>query len=183
MRIAEEQMIREKTAALVVDWASGRRPPFTGETSEGFDEVINIAYLVADEGRISLHRWVDAARRSGLSWTAIGDALGISKQAAQQRFRSTEAGGEIECEEGEEIVRFGATAFNEMYMLRTEGRKGHELIRTGALMLVFRPTSHAWEYQRRIGAAPMLAEMQRAGWVYVSSWLPFHYFKRRIPTE
>jgi len=183
MRIAEEHIIREKTAALVVDWASSRRPPFTGETAEGFQEAINVAHLVADEGRISLHRWIDAARRTGLSWTEIGEALGITKQAAQQRFKSTDFGDDVESREGEEIVRFGATAFNEMYMLRNEGRKGNELVRTGALMLVFRSTGHPWEYRRRIGAAPMLAEMKRAGWEYVSSWLPFHYFKRPSLSE
>src|SRR5687767_11525628 len=30
--------------------------------------------------------FVDQARRSGASWTDIGRALGVSKQAAQQRF-------------------------------------------------------------------------------------------------
>lgn len=29
---------------------------------------------------------VDDARRKGCTWEQIGDALGISKQAAQQRF-------------------------------------------------------------------------------------------------
>ena len=30
---------------------------------------------------------VDRARRSGLSWSQIGDALGTTKQAVQQRYR------------------------------------------------------------------------------------------------
>ena len=33
-----------------------------------------------------LDHFVAAARRSGCSWTEIGDALGVSKQAAHQRF-------------------------------------------------------------------------------------------------
>jgi hypothetical protein len=33
-----------------------------------------------------LRRQVSLARRSGHSWAAIGFALGISRQAAQQRF-------------------------------------------------------------------------------------------------
>jgi hypothetical protein len=32
--------------------------------------------------------WVDRARRSGLSWSQIGDALGTTKQAVQQRYRN-----------------------------------------------------------------------------------------------
>lgn len=183
MHIAEQQAIRDKTAALVVEWANSRQPPFTGETAEGYVEAITAAHLVADEGRLTLHRWIDAARRTGLSWTEVGEALGISKQAAQQRFKSASAGDEMEVAEGEEIVRLGATAFNEMSILRTEGRKGHELIRTGALALVFRPTSCEWEYMRKIGSASLSSEMKKAGWTYVSSWIPFHYFKRTVAAQ
>jgi hypothetical protein len=183
IQINEQQAVREQTAAIVLNWAAGRQPPFTGETAEGFAEAITVAHLVADEGRISLHRWIDAARRTGLSWTDIGNALGISKQAAQQRFKSAEMGDELASGEGEEIVRLGATAFNEMSILREEGGKGNELVRTGALALVFRPTTHLWEYRRKIGKASITAEMKRAGWIYVSSWMPFHYFKRSVPAE
>jgi len=37
----------------------------------------------------ALNRTVRDARRSGLSWTQIGAALGTTKQAAQQRFGAT----------------------------------------------------------------------------------------------
>jgi hypothetical protein len=36
--------------------------------------------------QLNLHRRVRSARRGGHSWAAIGYALGISRQAAQQRF-------------------------------------------------------------------------------------------------
>jgi hypothetical protein len=183
MQIVEQQAIREQTAAIVLDWAASREPPFTGETSDRFEDVITVANLVADEGRISLHRWVEAARRTGLSWADIGNALGISKQAAQQRFKSIEMDDDFAGDDGEEIVRLGATAFNEMSILRSEGSKGNELIRTGALILVFRPTAHQWEYRRRIGGGSTVAEMMRGGWTYVSSWMPFLYFKRPLLDE
>jgi hypothetical protein len=35
---------------------------------------------------LTLRRQVEAARRGGHSWAGIGYALGVSKQAAQQRF-------------------------------------------------------------------------------------------------
>src|SRR5918995_4046063 len=48
------------------------------------------AVLLADElGELADHlvgHFVDQARRSGASWTDIGRSLGVSKQAAQQRF-------------------------------------------------------------------------------------------------
>lgn len=33
-----------------------------------------------------LHERVDAARRAGVTWQAIGDALTITRQAAHERF-------------------------------------------------------------------------------------------------
>lgn len=178
MNIAEQQALRAKVPGIVLEWAERRDPPFTGEGREGFDEAILVAHLVADEGRVTLHRWVEAARRSGLSWSEIGDVLGISKQAAQQRFRM---GGAAEGEQhaqadeaaGETVVRYGAHAFNEMSILREEGRKGHELISVGPLYLTFRRTDVIWQYRRRIGSG-----LEREGWTHVASWLPFHYFKR-----
>lgn len=53
-------------------------------------EQLASAVLVADElGELADHlvgHFVDQARRSGASWTEIGRSLGVSKQAAQQRF-------------------------------------------------------------------------------------------------
>lgn len=47
-----------------------------------------LAYLVdrsAEVDRLT-DKWVARARRDGFSWEAIGSALGVSKQAAQQRY-------------------------------------------------------------------------------------------------
>ena len=183
MQIAQQQAIRDKTSALVLEWANNRQPPFTGETAEGFVEAITVAHLVADEAKFSLHRWIDAARRAGLSWTDIGNALGISKQAAQQRFRLAETGEEISFPEGGEIVRTRYSAINEMSILRDEGLKGNELIRTDSSSLVFRPTDQIWEYRRRIGFSAMRNEMKDAGWTFVSTWPPLSYFKRPASSD
>ncbi len=181
MDITEQQRVREKTAAILFHWAENRVPPFNGESQAGFAEAIMVAHLVADEARINLGRWIDAARRAGLSWSEVGDALGISKQAAQQRFKPLDIGDDILADAGEEIVRLGASAFNEMSIMREEGRKGHELVRTGALALVFRPTTQRWEYRRLIRLSHNVPpEMEAQGWRFVSSWLPFIYYKRAI---
>jgi hypothetical protein len=53
-------------------------------------EQLTDAVLAADHlGEISDHligHFVDQARRSGASWTDIGRSMGVTKQAAQQRF-------------------------------------------------------------------------------------------------
>lgn len=180
MRMTEQQAIRARAATIMIDWANGREPTFDGESPDDLKDAITAAHLVADEGRIELQRWIDAARRTGVSWSEIGDRLGISKQAAQQRFKATEPDEEAEHPDGEKIVRLGATAFNEMRILREEGAKGFELVDTGLLKLVFRPTDRKWEYRRSIGGNFGHPENNADGWIYVSSWLPFHYFKRAM---
>ena len=42
--------------------------------------------------------FVDQARKTGASWTEIGQSMGVTKQAAQKRFvpRATECGGSAE---------------------------------------------------------------------------------------
>lgn len=181
MNMSEQQTLRASVSNLMLTWAEARHPPFTGESREGFEEAILAAHLIADEGRLVLHRWVDAARRSGLSWSEIGDALGISKQAAQQRFRNpADAGVEPSLGDGGQIIRYWATAFNEMSILREEGAKEHELVAVAALALVFRRTDHQWEYRRVISSAAAVGRMEQDGWTYVASWLPFLYFKRPV---
>lgn len=178
MQVTEEQALRERTAALVVDWARDRSPPFSGADRGEFGDVIEAAHIVSDEARLALHRWIDAGRRAGLSWTEIGATLGISKQAAQQRFRNAAEPDDGEPGDAEFVVRLGANAFNEMRMLREEGSKGNELVGTGGLLLRFRRTDRRWRYERVVAVRPPIDSMARDGWTYVSTWFPFHYFKR-----
>lgn len=112
----------------------------------------------------------------------IGGLIGISRQAAQQRFGEGPSGDEPSRADGDDlIVRSGATAFNELRMLNEEGRKGHELLDVGLLELLFRKSGDLWEYERVTSLFPIATrrDMARDGWEYVSSWYPFHYFKRR----
>jgi len=47
---------------------------------------IEAALKSSDAADAQLHRAVRAARAANYSWAAIGAVLGVSKQAAQQRF-------------------------------------------------------------------------------------------------
>ena len=47
---------------------------------------IEAALQALDAADDQLHETVVAARAAGYSWAAIGAVLGVSKQAAQQRF-------------------------------------------------------------------------------------------------
>jgi hypothetical protein len=53
------------------------------------DHLADAVVAAEQVGEVSDHlvgHFVDQARRSGASWTDIGQAMGVSKQAAQQRF-------------------------------------------------------------------------------------------------
>lgn len=180
MQIKAEADIRARTAAIPLDWVTEANGGFEGESKAEYGVVITAAHIVADEAGVSLRRWIDAGRRGGLSWGELGALLGISKQAAQQRFGRPGDADVANANEGEIEVRLGATAFNEMGMLREEGERGRELVGTGALSLTFRQTDRRWEYRRVVGMSQALTaeRMGRDGWTYVSSWIPFHYFKR-----
>ena len=179
MLIAEEQELRGRTSGLALDWAQSRTPPFRGADKGEFIQVIGAAHVVADEARLALHRWVDAGRRAGMSWSELGESLGITKQAAQQRFRIATDPADGESSPDAIEVRLGATAFYEGRILREEGAKGNELIGTGVLKLVFRRSEGPWEHRRVDAIRPPIDAMAQDGWEYVSSWFPFHYFKRR----
>ncbi|KQM28522.1 MULTISPECIES: hypothetical protein [unclassified Sphingomonas] len=177
MRMQEEQWLRTRTASIILDWAEEREPPFSGLGKADFAEAIVAAHVVADEARLNLNQWIAAARRADMSWAEIGKTLGISKQAAQQRFGRATGHAEEGVDNGT-FVRTGATAFNELRILAGEGRKGNELVALGALTLSFRPSEQTWEYCRRIGTGSDTTRMQAEGWEHVASWLPFHYYKR-----
>jgi hypothetical protein len=56
---------------------------------ESFDKSLTLVIRANQQLRIAegaLRRQVGFARRDGHSWSAIGYALGVSKQAPQQRF-------------------------------------------------------------------------------------------------
>lgn len=179
MNIREEQAIRAKASDLMLDWSASKDPPFSGESPEGYGEALQVAHIIADESKLSLHRWIDSARRVGLSWADIGDALGISKQAAQQRFGA----GQIDVDEegtNTQTVRLGATAFNEMKIMREEGERGNELVGVGFLLLIFRKTSQTWEYDRVSALGPTYPNRLKEGWQRVDAWGPFVYLKRPL---
>src|SRR3954452_6846403 len=56
--------------------------------------------------------FVDQARRSGASWTDIGQAMGVSKQAARKRFLPKEPGDINDPAADQDFARFTVRAKN-----------------------------------------------------------------------
>ena len=95
------------------------------------------AMLAADHlGDVADHligHFVDQARRSGASWTDIGKAMGVSKQAAQKRFVAKDT---LELNSNQGFSRFTPRARNVVVASQNAAREaGNTEIRTGHLTL------------------------------------------------
>ena len=122
---------------------------------------------------------VHQARRADIPWSEIGAVMGITRQAAQQRFAPEEDPQPL-TKSTRRIP--GATAFNEMQILASEGKAGYHLVDFGPLYLTVMASNDVWEH-RRLLSHNMIGkreQMEAAGWIYVGSWFPFHYFKRIV---
>lgn len=121
---------------------------------------------------------VHNARRAGHSWAELGGLIGISRQAAQQRFAP-----ETVPQDGPNGVRriTWATAFNEMQILKSVGAAGYHLTGVGAMSMEVDASPDAWEHRREaVLDDDEQAALAAEGWTYVGRWFPFHYFKRKL---
>jgi len=122
------------------------------------------------------------ARKAGHTWEAIGRVLGVSRQAAQQRFAvGGEDLGALEGSRDRQRVVRGATLFNEMEILEREGRAGWRLVGVGVLKLHLESSDQAWEHVRRVDQSPAdRRAMLEAGWRHVGNYLMWHYYTRPL---
>jgi Clp amino terminal domain, pathogenicity island component len=63
----------------------------SGDPLEQLHEAASLKSEVEELTDALLGHFVDQARRSGATWSQIGEALGVTKQAAQQKHTSTES--------------------------------------------------------------------------------------------
>ena len=102
-------------------------------------EQLTDAVLAADHlGTLADHligHFVDQARRSGASWTQIGQSMGVTKQAAQKRFvPRTPTGLELDPQRG--FDAFTSRARNVIMAAQTESRTlGDNQVRPEHLVL------------------------------------------------
>ena len=62
-----------------------------GGPLENVSDAFTVSTQMDEQSDALIGYFVDQARRSGLSWSQIGGAMGVSKQAAQKRFVPTRA--------------------------------------------------------------------------------------------
>jgi len=57
-----------------------------GSPLDNLSDAVAVSAGLSDQADSLIGHFVDQARRSGASWSQIGTSMGVSKQAAQQRF-------------------------------------------------------------------------------------------------
>src|SRR6202008_3918178 len=62
-----------------------------GGPLENVSDAFTVSTQMDEQADALIGYFVDQARKSGLSWSQIGGAMGVSKQAAQKRFVPTKA--------------------------------------------------------------------------------------------
>jgi len=185
MKPTEEQRLRAQVSDLVLEWYSDNADADLDQaTVNDFKRLIRAAQIVSDEAGYSLSRWVDTGRHAGLSWAEIGGVLGVSRQAAQQRFSPS---GIAPTPGGNWIVRTRMTAFNEVAALEEEGLKGNELVGAAPLKLFFVPRGRPWRNIRVTAfgtrETSKVKRYEDAGWKKAVVWGPFYYFTRPADRE
>jgi len=183
MQATDEAELRQRAADQVLDWfTQGAAEKLDDATEADFSRLIEAAHIVDGESTQSLKRWVDAGRRAGLSWSTIGVTLGISRQAAQQRFGGAPTADSRPPQDDIGIlVRTGVTAFNEVQILKEEGEAGRELVDGTWLTLYFRQTDHRCENIRVASLLPGTKERyEEQSWTHALTWYPYRYFTRPV---
>jgi hypothetical protein len=122
---------------------------------------------------------VNSARVAGHSWSAIGEVLGMSRQAAQQRF-----GGANEQEAADERWLGPVTAFDEMEELAIAGRLGWRTVSAGMLRHRVVRTDTQWEHRRVVWRKPA-PTYEKDGWQIGCRAFPWLYLVRDtgLPAE
>ncbi|WP_448072806.1 Clp protease N-terminal domain-containing protein [Georgenia yuyongxinii] len=97
---------------------------------------VTLADHLGDVADQLIGHFVDQARRSGASWTQIGGSLGVSKQAAQQRFVRKDSGAAAPLDPSQGFSRFTVDARNVVVGAQEAARAaGNDTIRAAHLIL------------------------------------------------
>jgi len=178
---ADVGAIREAVADAVL-----RKPVGLAERLDSDPEaalaLVDSARAASEEAARLLRESIAGARTAGHSWDAIGRVLGVSKQAAQQRFGT----GAAPRAEGARRVLSPVTAFDEMAELAEAGRHGWHSVDYGALHHVLEKSDQQWEHRRVVWGTATRAQLEAEGWQLIRhGTFPWGYWARPtgVPAE
>ncbi|MFD5620800.1 hypothetical protein [Streptomyces yangpuensis] len=181
----EMDRIREGIAASVLGAPEGLADSLEHD-AHGYLRLVDASRVGAEEASRLLREAVQGARAAGHSWDAVGRVLGVSRQAAQQRFAGKGAGalpspGAAGTPGGpERRILGGLSAFNEMAALEEAGRDGWHMVGYGPFFHEVEASGQPWEHCRITLPSPARhRRMESEGWIPVGAgWFPWRYYKR-----
>lgn len=156
----------------------------SGDRDAGLD-LIAFTQVLSEEAATMRDDAVASARHQKTSWAQIGDRLGMSRQAAQQRFGDPgpddhdRVSDPAHAAVGEVWRLSPVTAFDEMEQLDHYGRQGWHSVGYGILFHDLVKDSVAWEHRRVSVLGPGRARLEADGWRVVGGgWFPWSYYAR-----
>lgn len=132
------------------------------------------------EIRVLLQQSVNSARTAGHSWGAIGETLGLSRQAVQQRFGKDRDAAGATVEPDQRWVG-PVTAFDEMGELEIAGRLGWHTVGAKMFYHLVERTPTQWEHRRTVWSGPA-KRLEQDGWQVGVLAFPWVYLVRDLGT-
>ncbi|MFD4864757.1 hypothetical protein [Streptomyces sp. NPDC058412] len=184
---AETDRIREGIAAAVLGAPDGLADSLEHD-AHGYLRLLDASRVGAEEASRLLREAVQGARSAGHSWDTVGRVLGVSRQAAQQRFagKTAGAGPSAPPAEGPNAPQrrtlSGLTAFDEMAALEEAGRDGWHVVGYGPFFHEVEASGHPWEHCRvTLPTTARHRRLESEGWIPVGAgWFPWRYYKRPV---
>ena len=186
---AEAAAIRREISEAVIGTPEGLRDDLQ-HNPDAYLRLIAASRTAAEQTSSLLRSSIDSARAAGHSWDTVGRILGVSRQAAQQRFGSpgtppvaSPLYGNSDFEgDAERRVISPLTAFDEMAVLNDEGRRGWHSVDFGTLYHLVERSPWQWEH-RRVVWSPIspLRRLESEGWQLVGAMtFPWAYYARQL---
>jgi len=174
----DAERLVSRIAAALTDAVSDLEERIANDPAAYLD-LVEIANRAGRQTEELLASAVAAARSAGHSWEAIGNRLGISRQAAQQRFGEEKP--DAATWDGQVRIVSGLTAFNEMKVLEVLGEHGWHSIGYGMFHHVVRKSDKQWEHVRLLASQDTVRTLLSEGWERIGSgWFPWVYLKRQL---
>lgn len=185
----EADAVREAIAEAVLGTPTGLRADLESDPA-AYLRLVSASRTAAEETSRLLRDSINGARAAGHSWDTLGRLLGVSRQAAQQRFSSATQPPMSTAEAGDppRKVLAPVTAFDEMALLASEGRRGWHVVDFGTLFHVLEWSDRQWEHRRLLWSPGTAARrhLEAEGWSLVREvTFPWGYYTREldVPAE
>jgi len=182
---SEAAAVRDAVAEAVLGTPAGLRADLESDP-DAYLRLVSASRTAAEETSRLLRDSINGARAAGHSWDALGRLLGVSRQAAQQRFSSATqpaAARSAGSAHPRRKVLSPVTAFDEMALLAAEGRRGWHLVDYGTMSHLLESSDRQWEHRRLLWTPGATARrhLEADGWSLVQeATFPWGYYARPL---